>query len=199
MGLGRIFLGITRSLREGINHLKRKIKPGVTFMSQDPAYKNYQIGKFTYGCPRIIKYHKNANLKIGNFCSIAEEVKIFLGGEHFMDKKTTYPLNTIFRKKPLDEFSKGDVVIGNDVWIGHGATILSGVSIGDGAVIGAESVVAKSVDPYSVVVGNPGKMVKKRFDKQTIKKLLKMRWWDWEEERILKNIDFLLAPPEDFK
>jgi len=89
--------------------------------------------------------------------------------------------------------TNGDVVIGNDVWIGYGATILSGVTIGDGAVIGARTVVSRDVEPYSVVVGNSCREIRKRFDEKIIKKLLELKWWDWEIRKIKKNIPLLLT------
>ena len=84
--------------------------------------------------------------------------------------------------------NKGDTVIGNDVWIGYEAVILSGVTVGDGAVIGARAVVTKDVPPYTVVGGVPAKEIKKRFDEKTVEALLNLRWWDWEKEKIRRNI-----------
>ena len=84
--------------------------------------------------------------------------------------------------------TRGDVIIGNDVWIGYGATILSGVSIGDGAAIGACSLVVKDVPPYAIVAGNPAQVIRYRFDEETIHKLLKIRWWDWPDQRVRENI-----------
>lgn len=84
--------------------------------------------------------------------------------------------------------NKGDIVIGNDVWIGYEAVILSGVTIGDGAIIGTRAVVTKDVPSYTIVGGVPAKPIRKRFDEETIQKLEEIRWWDWEEERIKKNI-----------
>lgn len=84
--------------------------------------------------------------------------------------------------------NKGDIVIGNDVWIGYEAVILSGVTIGDGAIIGTRAVVIKDVPSYTIVGGVPAKPIRKRFDEETIQKLEEIRWWDWEEERIKKNI-----------
>jgi serine acetyltransferase len=79
---------------------------------------------------------------------------------------------------------KGDIIIGNDVWIGAKSTIMSGVKIGDGAVIGSGSVVAKDVPPYAIVVGNPAKVIKYRFDEQQIENLLEIAWWNWPEHKI---------------
>ena len=82
-------------------------------------------------------------------------------------------------------------MIGNDVWIGTGAKILSGVTIGDGAVIGAYSVVAKNVSPYTIAVGNPAREIKKRFDESTIQNLMKLKWWDWDIDKIRRNVSAL--------
>lgn len=87
---------------------------------------------------------------------------------------------------------KGDTVVGNDVWIGQNVTILPGVHIGDGVVIGANSVVGSNIPPYTIAVGNPCRVIKKRFDDETIEKLLKLKWWDYPIEIIEENIDKLL-------
>jgi len=168
-------------------------------MCDDPLYKKYDIGRFTYGAPRILDYSSEKTLKIGKYCSIAESVKIFLGGEHRIDTISTYPFKERMNLGLDNAFSRGDVKIGNDVWIGYGATILSGVTIGDGSVIGAYAVVAKDVEPYSIVVGNPAKVIKKRFDEKTISKLLKMKWWDWNEKKIKENIDVITGKFERLK
>ena len=84
--------------------------------------------------------------------------------------------------------SKGDIVIGNDVWIGYEAVVMAGVTIGDGAVIGARAVVTRDVSPYTIVGGVPAKEIRKRFPDETIGKLLKLRWWDWPEEKIKRYI-----------
>lgn len=171
-------------------------------MDKDPKYKKYKIGRWTYGSPKIEDWwHTQKKLEIGSFCSIARDVVIFLGGNHRIDWVTTSLLNDFFQydcnkqsnRKYTQEESHGDVIIGNDVWIGTGVTILSGVKIGDGAVIGAEAVVAKNVEPYSIVVGNPIVCKKKRFDDETIKKLLSIKWWEWSDEKIKENIELLLS------
>jgi acetyltransferase-like isoleucine patch superfamily enzyme len=160
--------------------LKRKFNSGLKFTAKDGEYKSYDIGEYTYGLPTIINYGNGANLKIGKFCAIADNVKIMLDGEHKLDDVSIYPFQTLLKLTDKTySYTKGDVIIGNDVWIGHGATILSGVNIGDGAVIGANAIVRKSVEPYSIVVGNPGKVIRKRFSQEIIDKLLKIKWWDW--------------------
>ncbi len=112
-----------------------------------------------------------------------------------MESLSTYPFPIFFEEWGLDAKNicdawdnRGDIVIGNDVWIGYEAVILSGVTIGDGAIIGTRAVVTKDVPSYTVVGGVPAKPIRKRFDEETIQKLEEIRWWDWEEERIKKNI-----------
>ena len=147
----------------------------------------------------------SSKLVIGSFCSIASGVTIFLGKEHRPDWVSTYPFNVMLKMKrgPWSEslnnleghpYTKGDVIIGNDVWIGSGATIISGVSIGDGAVIGARAVIAKSIPPYSVVVGNPGRLIKYRFSEAVISDLLRLKWWDLKDEDINLISPLLQSP-----
>jgi chloramphenicol O-acetyltransferase type B len=158
-------------------------------------YPQYEIGRNTYGKPRIYSWEEGATFRIGAFCSIASGVKIYLGGEHRIDWVTTYPFNVLWEKaKHIKGHpkTKGDVIIGNDVWIGAGAAILSGVTIGDGAVIGTNAVVAKDVPHYAIVAGNPARIVRKRFNEETIHHLLKIRWWEWEDKKIEKFIPLLL-------
>lgn len=169
------------------------------FLADSPHYKQYSIGRFTYGYPRILESgDKNpGKLTIGAFCSISDNVTILLSGNHRVDWITTYPFNTVLAGYDHIEGhpqTKGDVNIGNDVWIGLNATILSGVIIGDGAVIAAGSVVTKNVEPYSIVGGVPAKFIKKRFEEKTIGKLLEFRWWEKDIDWIKKNIEILMSP-----
>ncbi|QHL89493.1 hypothetical protein GU926_17095 [Nibribacter ruber] len=86
-----------------------------------------------------------------------------------------------------DIFSKGDIVIGNDVWIGAHSIVLSGVTIGNGAIIGANSVVTKDLPPYSIAVGTPAKVIKYRFEPEIIEKLQQIQWWNWDKDKFNKN------------
>jgi len=151
-----------------------------------------QIGKHTYGHQgiQIYTFDTPANLIIGSFCSIASDCKVFLGGDHRTDWITTYPFGHT-NQHIFNGFdgmghpkSNGDVIIGNDVWICAGSTIMSGVTICDGAVIAANSHVVKNVDPYTIVGGNPAKPIKKRFSTDVIEKLLKLKWWEWDDTKI---------------
>ncbi|PSU26731.1 hexapeptide transferase [Photobacterium phosphoreum] len=122
-------------------------------------------------------------LIIGRFCSIASGVVIMMAGNqgHRHDWISSFPFDfTEFGDGVRSGFERaGNTVIGNDVWLGAECVIMPGVKIGDGAVIGTRAVVTKDVEPYAVVVGNPGRCVKKRFPPQHVKQLLEMKWWDW--------------------
>jgi len=158
--------------------------------------KDYKIGDYTYGNPEV--YGKGI-LEIGNFCSIGGDVIIILGCEHHPDWLSTYPFPALFGEARHIEghpFSKGPVIIGNDVWIGQKSTILSGVTIGNGAIIGAGSVVSKNVAPYSIVAGNPATHKKFRFPEEWCEYLnRKFKWWEWPIDTILKYVEQICMPP----
>lgn len=161
------------------------------------------IGKYTYGQPEIHWANKDTKLVIGNFCSIAGNVRIYLGGNHRTDWISTYPFGHI-HKGTFNAFdgkghpsSGGDVIIGNDVWISDNVTIMSGVTIGDGAVIACNSHVVKDVEPYSLVGGNPAKLIKYRFTEEQIKKLLEIKWWNWDDAKINKYVPLLCSGDVD--
>lgn len=152
------------------------------------------IGVWTFGLPRIHKWTNKYTLTIGKFCSIAENVDIIVDGNHRPDWVSMFPLSRLL----LNDFSnlghpegKGNMVIGNDVWLGMGCMIMSGVNIGDGAVVAAGSVVTHDVLPYEIVGGVPAKSIKFRFVPEQISALLKIKWWDWEIEKIKNDIPLL--------
>ncbi|KAH8066504.1 hypothetical protein JL722_950 [Aureococcus anophagefferens] len=131
----------------------------------------------------------------------ARDARVYLGGEHQWSWKTTFPFPAFSPSAAAlvpraHATSKGGVTIGSDVFIGAAATILSGVTVGDGAVVGAAAVVAKDVRPYAVVVGNPAREIKRRFDDATVDALLAERWWTWDDATVAARMASLLAPPE---
>lgn len=142
---------------------------------------------------------KIINCKIGAFVSIADEV-IIGGAEHPIEWASTSPVfykgkDSVKRKfsehnRPLDK----KTYIGNDVWIGDRVIIKSGVTIGDGSVIGMGSIVTKNVQPYSIVAGNPAKMIRLRFDNDTIKRLLDIKWWNMSDNELKKLAVNIMEP-----
>lgn len=159
------------------------------------------IGKYTYGRENIqlFSWNEGANVHIGSFCSIASNVKIFLGGNHRKDFITTYPFghinNHIFNKfdGKGHPATKGDVIIGDDVWIASGVTIMSGVNIGSGAIIANNSHVVKNVEPYAIYGGNPARFISYRFPEEIIEKLLTIAWWKWPDQKINDNAKLLCS------
>jgi acetyltransferase-like isoleucine patch superfamily enzyme len=148
--------------------------------------------KFGFGSPTILQYNSECKLHVGEFCSFGSEVMILLGGEHYTTAPSTYNFNGLTDSRfPESTYSKGDVSIGNDVWVGARATILSGVTIGDGAVVGAGSVVASDVAPYSIVIGNPARLLRMRFNSETVKRLQESKWWQWDISKIKKELYLL--------
>ena len=153
------------------------------------------MGEYSYGCPVIDAWTPSDRYAIGKFCSIAPDVRIITGGEHRLDWVSAFPFRIRFGLPGAGQdghpWSRGPVVIENDVWIGQGARILSGVRIGNGAVVGAYAVVTKDVPDYGVVAGNPAQLVRYRFDEATIQALIQMAWWNWPREKILQTVDLL--------
>jgi len=139
-------------------------------------------------------------LIIGKYCSIACGAKfMFTGGNHTMKSLSTYPFPVFPDEWDLDEWNvsqawdnKGDIVIGNDVWIGYEAVIMQGVTIGDGAIIGTRALITKDVPPYTIVGGNPAKVIRKRFDEDTINLLIQLQWWNWSPEKVQKHLNQIM-------
>lgn len=166
-------------------------------------YSGYYHGLHFEDCVRYLdNADKNKDcdkLIIGKYCSIASGAVFMMGGNHGHrhDWIASYPLDIIETtrkagKKNLEGYrKKGDTIIGNDVWIGTEAMIMPGINIGDGAVIAARALVSKDVEPYTIVGGNPAQVIKKRFTDEEIQNLLKIKWWDLEEEIILEHTELL--------
>ena len=185
--------------------------PSVCFIKNVITRPNIEIGDYTYyddtnGADKFeehVTHHYEFlgdKLIIGKFCQIASGIKIIMNGaNHRMNSVTTYPFNIMgngwekVTPKLEDLPFKGDTIIGNDVWIGQNVTILPGVHIGDGAIIGANSVVTKDIPAYHIAGGNPCKIIRKRFDEELINYLEEIKWWDWEDEKIFKNLEILCS------
>ena len=164
-----------------------------------PTIKNENIvvGDFTYIADSDFESHVTHHypwlgdkLIIGKFCQIAAGVEFVMNGaNHQMNAVSTFPFYTLegWNMNPPETEDlqlRGDTVIGNDVWIGQNATILPGVKIGDGAIIGANSVVGSDVEAYTIVAGNPARIIRKRFDDDLIKLMLEWKWWDYSIDEI---------------
>lgn len=133
-----------------------------------------KVGKKTYGLINVTDYsNKDTKLIIGSYCSIAPNVRFLLGGEHSINTISTYPFKVKLFGEKREAGSKGDIVIKDDVWLCEGAIISSGVTIGQGAIVAAGAVVTKDVEPYSIVGGNPAKIIKYRFPENIRAKLCK--------------------------
>jgi len=178
--------------------IKKKLcsSSGRIIYTKDLLGDRYIIGDYTYGKPRVMSWGEGTSLVIGKYCSIGTNVTIFLGSEHRTDWVSTYPFPSLWEEASSisgHPSTKGDVVIGNDVWIGFGATILSGVTIGDGAAIGACSVVPQDVPSYAIAAGNPARVIQYRFNEETIQKLLRIKWWDWPDEKVKENVRLICS------
>jgi acetyltransferase-like isoleucine patch superfamily enzyme len=198
-------MNIIKKIKSFLNSSRSTPKTFLPFFTKDIfCDKKFKIGDFTYGNPIILFENEESNLIIGKFCSIADNVTIFLGGNHRTDWITTYPFNALENIFPEASTikghpaTKGDIIIGNDVWIGRDVVIMSGVSIGDGAVIAAGSVVSKNIGDYEIWGGNPSRMIKKRFTEAIIKELKNLKWWYWEIAIIKERIPFLCSDNLDF-
>jgi acetyltransferase-like isoleucine patch superfamily enzyme len=168
-------------------HLKRLEKLQRSPEKIRLRYPKYEIGVGTYGIPEVMEFGDETILKLGSYTSIAEGVKILLGGGHRTDWVSTFPFPFIIdeaRDIPGSSPTKGDVVIGSDCWICTDVLILSGVTIGHGAVVAAGTVVTRDVEPYAIVGGNPCRHIRWRFDEDVRQQLLVSAWWDWPTEEV---------------
>ena len=169
---------------------------GITVLDQ-----RISVGDRTYGVSEstVLLFRDDDRVEIGKYCSVAYGVRVIASGEHNYRGVANFPFAAVLTGDiDRDTFSKGAVKIGNDVWIGANVTILSGVTIGNGAVIAAGSVVTVSVPPYAIVGGVPSRVIKYRFDPETIDTLCLIAWWDWDPEIIRNNMEMFYLPVESF-
>ncbi|WP_367363951.1 CatB-related O-acetyltransferase [Candidatus Tisiphia endosymbiont of Nedyus quadrimaculatus] len=186
-------------------HLYAKQVKETVFLKHFIHNPNIMVGDYTY-------YHDNQHpeyfernnirgcheckLIIGKFCSIAMRTTFIMDDvNHPMDGFSTYPF---FIFENWDNYTptlgkSRNTVVGNDVWFGTNAVIMPGVTIGDGAIIGAYAVVTKDVPPYSIAVGNPSRIIRKRFSETIIGELVQIKWWDWDYDKITRNIEVIVG------
>ncbi|MBN2469067.1 MAG: CatB-related O-acetyltransferase [Deltaproteobacteria bacterium] len=157
-------------------------------------------GKHTYGPepelvgPLWVVKQLAQGSRIGNFCSISSGLQFIFRGKHMVDWVSTYPFRDMWQMDvPLNSLPQYDpIVVGNDVWIATNAKIMQGVKVGDGAVIAQESFVTKDVPPYSIVGGYPAEIIRYRFSKSQICELLKIAWWNWDDDTIKRVVPYLV-------
>lgn len=202
----RMEMTLFKSYRESVI-IKDNIKCRHVLVGEYSYYSGYYHGHPFDDCVMYLDELDNERdssqldrLIIGKFCSIATGAKFMLGGTQGHNYKwiAAYPLDCFDEdfdgykmQPPKAHRSKGDTTIGNDVWIGAESMLMPGISIGDGAVIATRAVVTKDVGPYEIWGGNPAKLIKKRFDDADIGKLLKIKWWDWDEKKLKRNLHLL--------
>ena len=184
----------------------------VLFLKNFITNPNIQVGDYTYYDGREhgkkfetenVVFANTCRLIIGKFCQIAYGTKFLVtDANHQMSGFSAFPFFIFGRMAEgcpewenykLDLPDKGDTVIGNDVWFGHEAMVMPGVKIGDGAIIGARSVVVKDVPPYTIVGGNPAQIIRKRFSDEIINQLVQIQWWNWDYEKITRNISIIVG------
>ncbi|QKF81720.1 type B chloramphenicol O-acetyltransferase [Halarcobacter ebronensis] len=174
---------------------------------------NIKVGRFSYysgyyhghsfdDCARYLLADRNDvdQLIVGSFCSIGTGASFIMAGNqgHRYDWVSSFPFFYMDEEPSfagaVDAFQKaGDTIIGNDVWIGSEAMIMPGIKVGDGAVIGSRALITKDVEPYTIIGGNPAKVIKKRFSEEEISMLLEIRWWDWSLDKIKKAMPLLCS------
>jgi virginiamycin A acetyltransferase len=185
--------------------------PQICFIQNTVSNPYIIIGDYTYyddpedseNFERNVLYHfpfVGDQLIIGKFCALARRVKFIMNGaNHKLAGFSTYPFEIFgngwetVEPHPDELPDKGNTVIGNDVWIGYESVIMPGIRIGDGAIIAAKSVVVSDVPPYTIFGGNPAKCIRQRFDDAVIKALLDIAWWNWDIQKITRNLCYIVS------
>ena len=185
--------------------------PQVCFIKNTIRNPNIIVGDYTYyddpedseGFERNVLYHFpfiGDKLIIGKFCAIARGAKFIMNGaNHKLSGISTYPFQIFghgwekVMPSPGELPFKGDTVIGNDVWIGYDVLIMPGVKIGNGAIVSSRTVVVSDVPAYTIVGGNPARMIKQRFSPDMVAKLESLAWWDWPVEKITQYLQLIVS------
>ncbi len=177
----------------------------VVFLANQITSETIHVGEFTYyddegwrgpfETTNVLYNYGPQTLDIGRFCAIGPGTQFLMpSGQHPMIGPSTFPFTMFggeWTDNTLETFlatpTRENTVIGNDVWFGREVVVMPGVTVGDGAVIAAHSVVTQNVDPYTVVGGNPARLIRTRYDPEDIQRLLAARWWDWPVEAITRH------------
>lgn len=181
-----------------VSRLRRFLSSNLNTSEGNLLKRRFVYGEFTYGVENAnLRFPEQGVLIVGKYCQIADNLQVFLGGNHRLDLISTFPFGHIFNenfnfKVQEHPVTNGNVVIGNDVWIGSGVSIMSGVKIGSGSVIAANSHVVNDVEPYAIVGGNPATKIRFRIDEELIGRTLALEWWDWCTCRINRYQEFFL-------
>jgi virginiamycin A acetyltransferase len=181
----------------------------VCFLKNVVTSPQITIGDYTYyddpiapeNFERNVLYHYGSDrLIIGKFCAIATQVKFIMNGaNHKLDGISTYPFPIFggewagMMETLMNLPSRGDTIVGHDVWLGYESIVMPGVNIGNGAIVAARSVVVKDVPAYTIVGGNPAQIIKQRFSDEEIARLQEIQWWDWEIDKITRNLPLIMA------
>jgi hypothetical protein len=182
--------------------LKNSVIGKWTEIGPNNYWENVDFGDFSF----TSGYNQIQNAKIGNFANIASGVRIGPTHHplnrptlhHFTYRRKLYGFDTVDDEE-FFQWRKSQIVeIGHDVWLGHNAIIMPGVKIGNGAVVGSGAVVTKDVEPYTIVVGVPAKVIRKRFSDEIIDKLQKIGWWYWSYETIKERLNDFTLDVRDF-
>lgn len=178
--------------------LKNYVKATNIFVGDYTYFDDRRYGPEQFEENNVLYNYNYSKVKlvIGKFCALAAETRFIMTGDHKLDAISTFPFpifgNGWENAYTIDELPvKGDIIVGNDVWFGYDSLVMNGVTIGNGAIIAARAVVVKDVPPYSIVAGNPAKVVKMRFDDKTIDRLEKIAWWDWDIGKINRNLKLI--------
>lgn len=177
------------------NRAWRKLNQhNVTRLCGNYPFNMISVGRFSSGDIHINFYTADERLIIGDFCSLADGVKFVTGGNHFTDRLSTYGMSSISPLGGDDGYTKGPIILKDDVWIATNALILSGVTIGQGACVVAGAVVVKDVPPYAIVGGCPAKVIKYRFPEEMRKKLVNIDFSLMTKDYITDHINLLQSP-----